>query len=149
MQVLAFGVAERHRMIRAGAEALQDLHVAVRIGRRTAAGVDSNRVALLLAVLAQRAACDVLAVRGIESIVLERARDLEREVQLAAVVRFPERPLLARDLALAAFVDTVWRAASIERPNPVTSLRALWMTGYVLSAIDSSGVTLELPPLES
>jgi DNA repair protein RadA/Sms len=30
------------------------------IGRRTAAGVDSNRVALLLAVLAQRAACDVL-----------------------------------------------------------------------------------------
>jgi DNA repair protein RadA/Sms len=29
-------------------------------GRRTAAGVDSNRVSLLLAVLAQRAACDVL-----------------------------------------------------------------------------------------
>jgi DNA repair protein RadA/Sms len=29
-------------------------------GRRTAAGVDGNRVALLLAVLAQRAACDVL-----------------------------------------------------------------------------------------
>ncbi|MCE9576508.1 MAG: DNA repair protein RadA [Deltaproteobacteria bacterium] len=29
-------------------------------GRRTAAGVDSNRVALLLAVLAQRAGCDVL-----------------------------------------------------------------------------------------
>jgi len=30
------------------------------IGRRTAAGVDANRVSLLLAVLAQRAACDVL-----------------------------------------------------------------------------------------
>ncbi len=30
------------------------------IGRRTAAGVDGNRVSLLLAVLAQRAACDVL-----------------------------------------------------------------------------------------
>jgi DNA repair protein RadA/Sms len=30
------------------------------LGRRTAAGVDSNRVSLLLAVLAQRAACDVL-----------------------------------------------------------------------------------------
>ena len=30
------------------------------IGRRTAAGVDSNRVSLLLAVLAQRAGCDVL-----------------------------------------------------------------------------------------
>jgi DNA repair protein RadA/Sms len=29
-------------------------------GRRTAAGVDANRVSLLLAVLAQRAACDVL-----------------------------------------------------------------------------------------
>jgi DNA repair protein RadA/Sms len=31
------------------------------IGRRTAAGVDGNRVALLLAVLAQRAGCDVLS----------------------------------------------------------------------------------------
>jgi DNA repair protein RadA/Sms len=31
------------------------------IGRRTAAGVDGNRVSLLLAVLAQRAGCDVLA----------------------------------------------------------------------------------------
>jgi DNA repair protein RadA/Sms len=31
------------------------------IGRRTVAGVDSNRVALLLAVLAQRASCDVLS----------------------------------------------------------------------------------------
>ena len=31
------------------------------IGRRTAAGVDGNRVSLLLAVLAQRAACDVLS----------------------------------------------------------------------------------------
>jgi DNA repair protein RadA/Sms len=30
------------------------------VGRRTAAGVDGNRVALLLAVLAQRAACNVL-----------------------------------------------------------------------------------------
>ncbi len=30
------------------------------VGRRTAAGVDSNRVSLLLAVLAQRAGCDVL-----------------------------------------------------------------------------------------
>ncbi len=30
------------------------------LGRRTAAGVDSNRVALLLAVLAQRAGCDLL-----------------------------------------------------------------------------------------
>ena len=31
------------------------------IGRRTAAGVEGNRVSLLLAVLAQRAGCDVLA----------------------------------------------------------------------------------------
>jgi DNA repair protein RadA/Sms len=31
------------------------------VGRRTAAGVDGNRVALLLAVLAQRAGCNVLA----------------------------------------------------------------------------------------
>ena len=34
---------------------------AASVGRRTAAGVDNNRVALLLAVLAQRAGCDVLA----------------------------------------------------------------------------------------
>ena len=31
------------------------------VGRRTAAGVDGNRVSLLLAVLAQRAGCDVLS----------------------------------------------------------------------------------------
>ena len=31
------------------------------VGRRTAAGVDGNRVALLMAVLAQRAGCDMLA----------------------------------------------------------------------------------------
>ncbi len=34
---------------------------AASVGRRTAAGVDGNRVALLLAVLAQRAGCDVLS----------------------------------------------------------------------------------------
>ncbi len=34
---------------------------AASVGRRTAAGVDNNRVALLLAVLAQRAGCDVLS----------------------------------------------------------------------------------------
>ena len=48
----------------------------------------------------------------------------------------------------AAFVDHVVSAASLPgRPNPVTSLRALWKTGYVLSAVDDSGVTVDMPPL--
>jgi hypothetical protein len=85
---------------------------------------------------------------GGQSIILERAQHLEREVLEAACVRFSDRPLLAGALAYAAFVDHVWRAASpTGRPNPVTSLRALWQTGYVLSTIDASGVTVEIPPL--
>jgi hypothetical protein len=76
--------------------------------------------------------------------VLDRARHLEREVHEAALARFPERVVLARALAHAAYVDGIYRAASA---NPVTPLRALWTTGYVLSAVDSSGVTLAMPPL--
>jgi hypothetical protein len=29
----------------------------------------------------------------------------------------------------------------------VTALRELWTTGYVLSAIDTAGVIVEIPPL--
>jgi hypothetical protein len=83
-----------------------------------------------------------------EARVLERATRWRDEVHDAALGRFPERPLLARDLAHAAFVDDVWCAASVtELPNPVSPLCELWRTGYVLSAIDASGVTLEIPPL--
>jgi hypothetical protein len=34
-----------------------------------------------------------------------------------------------------------------ERPNPVSPLCELWKTGYVIAAIDASGVTLEIPRL--
>jgi hypothetical protein len=81
-----------------------------------------------------------------EAATLERATRLQHQVHEAALLRFPERPLLARDLAQAAFVDGVWRASSLV-PNPVSPLCDLWRTGYVLSAIDTSGVTLEIPPL--
>jgi hypothetical protein len=109
---------------------------------------DSEHVAALLAE-PLRAACDALAARGVEPVVLERAQRLEREVHEAASSRFPERPMLARDLSHAAFVDCVWRAAALPRPDPVTPLRALWGTGYVLSGVDASGVTIEIPPLSA
>jgi hypothetical protein len=79
--------------------------------------------------------------------VLERATRLRDDVHLAALTRFPERPLLAQDLAHAAFVDLVWRASLAELPNPVGPLGELWKTGYTLATIDASGVTLEIPPL--
>jgi hypothetical protein len=108
---------------------------------------DSEHAAELLAE-PLRAACEAVSARRLSSVVLERARHLEHDVHEAARLRFPERPLLARDLAHAAFVDFVWQAGSLTGlPNPVTSLRDLWKTGYVLSAVDDSGVTLELPPL--
>ena len=108
---------------------------------------DSDRTTELLA-KPLGAACEALSAQGLESVVVLRAQRLERDVHEAALVRFPERPLLARGLAHAAFVDGVWRAASLAaRPNPVTPLRDLWMAGYALSAIDSSGVTVEIPRL--
>jgi hypothetical protein len=79
--------------------------------------------------------------------VLERATRLQDQVHQAALARLPARPLLARDVGRAAFVDCVWRSAAADRPDPVAPLRALWQTGYVLSAVDASGVTLELPRL--
>jgi hypothetical protein len=95
-----------------------------------------------------RAARQAVSVLDVENVVCERAERLEREVYEAACVRFPERALLARALGRAAFVDYVWRAASfVDRPNPVTPLRALWKAGYVLSGIDDRGVIVELPAL--
>jgi len=80
------------------------------------------------------------------AVVLERAARFERDVHEAALMRFPERPLLARDLAHAAFVDCVWHGAELaDLPNPVRPLCELWKTGYVLSTIDASGVTIGIP----
>jgi hypothetical protein len=83
------------------------------------------------------------------AVVLERAARLRHHVHQAALIRVPERPLLARDLAHAAFVDCVWRATSLAAlPNPVSPLCEIWRTGYVLATIDASGVTLEIPGLD-
>lgn len=108
---------------------------------------DSDSTAELLAE-PLRAACEALSARDVESVALERARHLERDVRDRACVRFPERALLAESLAHAAFFDCVWHAASLAgRSSPVTPLRAIWTAGYVLSAIDASGVTVEIPRL--
>lgn len=81
-------------------------------------------------------------------VVCERAARLETDVFRAALARFPDRRMLACGLAHAAYTDFVWQAAPLhDRPNPVAPLRALWATGYVLSDVDASAVTLELPPL--
>jgi hypothetical protein len=95
-----------------------------------------------------RAAGEAISARRSLAAVLERAQRLEREVHDAARVRFSQRPRLADALAHAAMVDCVWRSSPLAaRPNPVSSLRELWKTGYVLSAIDASGVTAAIPPL--
>jgi hypothetical protein len=95
-----------------------------------------------------RAALEALSARGMASVVVARAQHLARDVHEAALARFPERPVLVRSLAHAAFVDYAFGAAALSgRSNPVTALRRLLATGYVLVAIDSSGVTLEIPPL--
>jgi hypothetical protein len=79
---------------------------------------------------------------------IERAERVEQRVLTAALERLPARPLLARDIAHAAWVDCMWRFAALaDDASPVAALRALWQTGYVLSDIDARGVTLELPPL--
>jgi hypothetical protein len=94
-----------------------------------------------------RAACDAISAKKPLPAALEPAQRLEREVGEAARVQFPGRPVLARALAHAAFVDRVWRSARIPgQPNPVSPLYEFWKTGYVLSAIDASGVTVEVPP---
>ena len=107
---------------------------------------DADCVAELLAE-PLRAALEVVAARHGAEVVVERGRRLEHEVHEAARARLPERAGLTRVLAHAAFVEHMWRAASLDRPNPVTPLRALWKTGYVIASTTDSDVTLELPPL--
>src|SRR5690606_6596920 len=67
------------------------------VGRRTAAGVDSNRVALLLAVLAQRAGCDVL--------------DRDVFVNVAGGVRLTEPAI---DLGIACAIASSARGRAID-----------------------------------
>jgi DNA repair protein RadA/Sms len=67
------------------------------VGRRTAAGVDGNRVALLLAVLAQRASCDVL--------------DRDVFVNVAGGVRVAEPAI---DLGIACAIASSARGRAID-----------------------------------
>src|SRR5262249_46469133 len=67
------------------------------LGRRTAAGVDGNRVSLLLAVLAQRAACDVL--------------DRDVFVNVAGGVRIAEPAI---DLGIACAIASSARGRAID-----------------------------------
>lgn len=67
------------------------------LGRRTAAGVDGNRVSLLLAVLAQRAACDVL--------------DRDVFVNVAGGIRLSEPAI---DLGIACAIASSARGRAID-----------------------------------
>jgi hypothetical protein len=108
---------------------------------------DAETVAVLLRE-PLRAACEACPAADRASI-FARARRFEHGILQKALARFPERPLLARELGHAAFVDFLWRAAPLDiARNPVAALRALWKTGYVLSEADAKSVTLEIPPLD-
>jgi hypothetical protein len=67
---------------------------------------------------------------------------LREDVREAVLARLPDRPLLARDVALVA------SAPPFARPI-ANALRALWRTGYVLSSLDATGVTLEIAPIDA
>ena len=72
------------------------------IGRRTAAGVDGNRVSLLLAVLAQRASCDVL--------------DRDVFVNVAGGLRLTEPAI---DLGIACAIASSARGRAIDAAHRV------------------------------
>lgn len=78
--------------------------------------------------------------------VIARARVLEERVITAGNVAQPERPVLVQSLALAAFLDFVWRGTACPaEENPTTHLRAIWKTGYFVAAADENGVVLTFP----
>ncbi len=86
--------------------------------------------------------------RSYSNAAVAQAEELSVAVREAASARFPTRGLLVESLASAAGLDVLWRAARLSSEhNPVTPLRALWATGYVLSVLDATGLTLELPAI--
>ncbi len=96
------------------------------------------------------AAQAALASEHANGIVGRRSEAIRRAVRGAAAAspRLPARPLLTAEIAHAAFVESMVRAAAIDgRPDPVAPLRDLWRSGYALVEADASGVTLEIPPL--
>jgi hypothetical protein len=120
--------------------------IGARVRWRLFAGDFEGTSALLAEPL--RAARDALSARDGGGMVLDGGRRLEADVLAAALARFPDRPVLARALAHAAFADVVWRGASLDAgSNPVTPLRQLWGAGYALSSLGAQGVTVEIPAL--
>ena len=77
------------------------------------------------------------------NVFIDRARRLERDVHEEALATLGDRPLLARSIACAAFVDRVWQREG----GPVAPLRALWSTGYVLGSLRGGEATLLFPPI--
>jgi hypothetical protein len=77
-----------------------------------------------------------------------RARRLERDVRAAVRGRFPERPALARGLGRAAYLDVLSSAHGNAHDNAAGALSAIWRTGYSVTELDNSGITLEMPPLD-
>lgn len=52
---------------------------------------------------------------------------------------------IARELAHAAFVQEIWKAAKLDAADPIAPLVALWQTGYALVRADAAGVVLGFP----
>ncbi|HEY1555679.1 MAG TPA: DNA repair protein RadA [Kofleriaceae bacterium] len=108
-------------------------------GRRTAAGVDSNRVALLLAVLAQRAACDLL--------------DNDVFVNVAGGVRLGEPAI---DLGIACAIASSARGRAIDAHTVVFGevglageLRAVTLCEQRLAEAARLGFTRAILPAQN
>ncbi len=109
------------------------------LGRRTAAGVDSNRVALLLAVLAQRANCDVL--------------DRDVFVNVAGGLRLNEPAI---DLGVACAVASSARGRAIDAKTVVFGevglageIRAVPLCEQRLAEASRLGFTRALLPIQN
>lgn len=76
----------------------------------------------------------------VRELVPAAGESFERDVYDLALARHPDRPLLARDIAYAAFYETI-------APNHVRPFVDLWTNGYVIADVEAAFVTLEIPPL--
>jgi DNA repair protein RadA/Sms len=108
-------------------------------GRRTAAGVDANRVSLLLAVLAQRAACDVL--------------DRDVFVNVAGGIRLSEPAI---DLGVACAIASSARGRAID-PHTIVfgevglagEIRAVTLCEHRLAEAARLGFTRAIVPAQN
>lgn len=105
-------------------------------------------VATALLAPARQVAERALAAQDYAVVARERADRVEAEIRDAVLARFPSRPGLAADVAGAAFVEAVWRAASQgQSHDPTTPFAIIWRAGYSLACANESGVSIEVPPL--